>query len=64
MGSWLPNWQAAECHIGQFFLQTRDIDPKLFQCWASIAADGLTLKPHWINVPCLLGRFLLRPVNN
>ena len=29
---------------------TQDVDPMLFQCWASVADGGLTLKQHWINV--------------
>ena len=35
--------------------QTRDVDPMLFQCWASVEDDGPTLKQHWVKVPCLLG---------
>ena len=35
--------------------QARDIDPVLFQCWASVADAGPTLKQHWVNVSCLLG---------
>ena len=30
----------------------------LFQCWASIEDGGPTLKQHWVNSPCLLGRHL------
>ena len=35
--------------------QTRGIQPKLFQCWASVEDAGPTLKQHMVNVPCLLG---------
>ena len=28
----------------------------LFQCWASVEDGGPTLKQHWTNAPCLLGK--------
>ena len=36
--------------------QTRDIQPMLVQCWASVKDDGSALCQHWLNVSCLLGR--------
>ena len=36
--------------------QTRGIHPMLLQCWASVEDGGPTLKQHWVNAPCLLGR--------
>ena len=36
-------------------LQTRNIQPMLVQCWASVEDDGPTLYQHWLNVLCLLG---------
>ena len=35
--------------------QTRNVDPVLVQCWASVADDGPTLNQQRTNVPCLLG---------
>ena len=35
--------------------QTRDVKPTLFQCWASVADSGLTLKENLANISCLLG---------
>ena len=35
---------------------TRGIHPMLFQCWVSIEYGGPTLKRHWANASCLLGR--------
>ena len=35
--------------------QTRDIEPMLVQCWASVVDDGPALNQHWVNVSCLLG---------
>ena len=34
--------------------QTRDAKPVLFECWATVADGGPTLKQHWLNVSCLL----------
>ena len=31
---------------------TRDIQPMLLQCWASVEDGVLTLKRHWMNAPC------------
>ena len=28
----------------------------LFQCWASVKDGGPTLKQHWVNTSCLMGR--------
>ena len=36
--------------------QTRGFHPMLFQCWASVVDGGPTLKQHWVNASCLLGR--------
>ena len=33
----------------------QDITPILFQCWASVADDGPTLKQHWVKVSRWLG---------
>ena len=35
--------------------QTRDIEPMLVWCWASVADVGLELDQHWVNVLCLPG---------
>ena len=35
--------------------QTRDIEPLLIQCWASVVDGGPTLNQQWLNVACLLG---------
>ena len=42
--------------ISQF---TRDIRPKLAQCWPSVAYDGPRLSRHWVNCLVLAGS----PVN-
>ena len=42
--------------------QTRDANPIAFQCWASVADNGPTLKLHWVNVSCLLGCSLVYAV--
>ena len=34
---------------------TRDIDPMLNQCWASVYDASPTLNHHWVNFPCLVG---------
>ena len=39
--------------------QTRNIEPVLVQCWASVADDGPTVNQHSLNVPSLLGIVLL-----
>ena len=36
--------------------QTRDIDPKLDQCWATVYDAGPTLVQHWGDVSCLPGK--------
>ena len=36
--------------------QTRNIDPMLFKCWPTLFDVGPTLKQHWLNVLCLLGK--------
>ena len=35
--------------------RTRDIDPMLDRCWASVLDGGTTLVQHWVDVSCLLG---------
>ena len=35
--------------------QTGRVDPLVFQCWASAAGGGPTLKHQWVNSSCLLG---------
>ena len=35
--------------------QTRDIEPLLVQCWASVVDGGPALNQQWLNVSCLLG---------
>ena len=35
--------------------QTRDIEPLLDQCWASVVDGGPTLNQQWLNVSCLVG---------
>ena len=39
---------------GQHSQLTRDIQPVLAQCWASVKNGGPTLSQHWLNVLCLL----------
>ena len=34
--------------------QTRDVNPMLYYCWASVADGGPTVIQHWVNVSCLL----------
>ena len=34
---------------------TRDIEPMLGWCWASVVDGGPTSAQHWLNVSCLLG---------
>ena len=38
--------------------QTRDFDPMLDHCWASVVNGGPTLVQHFVDVSCLLGRSL------
>ena len=35
--------------------QTRDTEPMLVYCWASVVDGGTTLNQHWLNGSCLLG---------
>ena len=35
--------------------QTRDIHPRLIQCWSTVCDAGPTLYQHWVNVSRLLG---------
>ena len=35
--------------------KTRDIEPVLGYCWASVEDGGPTLNQHWLSVSCLLG---------
>ena len=37
-------------------LETRDVRPRLCECWASVADGGPTFNRRWVNVSCLLGR--------
>ena len=46
---------AAQRYTQQLSQQTRDVEPMLFYCWASVRDAGLTLKQHWFDVSCLLG---------
>ena len=39
--------------------KTRDIEPLLVQCWASVVDGEPTLNQQWLNVSCLLGCFVL-----
>ena len=39
--------------------QTREINPMLVQCWASIVDGGPTLYQHWLDASCLLGSYIL-----
>ena len=39
--------------------QTREVEPMLGQCWASVLDDEPTLTQHWFNVSCLLGQKLM-----
>ena len=48
-----------QCHIHSPGIQSREIHPMLFQCWASVEDGGLTLKQHWVDASCLLGRYLI-----
>ena len=42
--------------LGNQIQQTRAVDPMLFECWASLADGGPTLKQHKVNVSCLMGK--------
>ena len=35
--------------------QSRGVEQVLFQCWASVADAGPTLKQNWFDVECLQG---------
>ena len=35
--------------------QTRDIDPMLHQCCATVYDNGLTMVKQWVDVSCLPG---------
>ena len=35
--------------------QTRDIEPLLVQCWASVVDGGPTLNQQWLNLSSSLG---------
>ena len=48
------NQQAA--HYRSPSQKARDIEPMLVKCWATVCDAGRTLKLHWVNVSCLLGR--------
>ena len=37
---------------------TRYVDLMLFLCWPSVVDDGPTLKQHWLNDLCLLGKYI------
>ena len=37
-------------HGQQTTQPTRDIETKLFYCWASVTDGGPTIKQHWVNV--------------
>ena len=51
-GSWSAAHNVCMCETTQ---QTRDIDPMLDQCWASVVDGGQTLVQHWVDVSFLLG---------
>ena len=36
------------------FTQTEDVDPILFQCWASAVDDGPTIKQNLVHISALL----------
>ena len=36
------------------FIQTRQVDPMVFRCWASVTDSSPILKLHWFNILCLL----------
>ena len=36
--------------------KTRDIDPMLDQCWATVYDAGPILVQHWVDGPCLPGK--------
>ena len=40
---------------------SRDIDPMLFYCWASVADSGSTVKQHWFSVSGTGSRFIQIP---
>ena len=52
----LEIYLSIDCQQSNVTQQTRGIHPMLFQCWASVEDGGPTLKQHWVNAPCLLGR--------
>ena len=54
-GGYIYLWFNTLCLLTQ---QTRDVQPMLVQCWASVEDDGPTLYQHWLNVSCLLVRYM------
>ena len=42
----------------------RDIEPMLFECWASVEDGGPAFNQHWFNVSFLFGRFRNENNNN
>ena len=43
--------------------QTRDIDPMLEQCWASVVDGSPTFKQHWVDVSFFPGSLLFAEHN-
>ena len=41
--------------------QTRDIEPLLVHCWASVVDGEPTMNQQWLNVSCLLGVYQKKP---
>ena len=46
------------------FHQTRDVEPVLVWCWASVVDGGPIINQHWLNVSCLLGFHLYWPLQS
>ena len=52
----LPTRDTSVASVALLSQQTRDVEPMLFWCWANVEDGGSTLKQHWFNVSCLLGK--------
>ena len=51
----LPRQVRHYVQTGGLIWQTRDIEPRLVQCWADVVDGGRTLNQPWFSISCLLG---------
>ena len=49
------NRKIEKAHDEETTHHTRDIDPMLNQCWATVYDACPTLDKHWVVLSCLLG---------